>query len=551
MKAFVVVVLAGLALLAATSSTVRAAGVGRHPLGMVTHHGTQGANAVHAARTTPAAGRAGTPTCNGSACTGYESAINQYFTDVAADNGKTTNVYSVATQYCQGVAFGSTSCGGGGTPITYNESFGGSYVDTTPYPANGCSDAQDTWCLNDTQLHDEIQSDIAAKGWPAGTSTSLYFIFTPSNVGVCIDNTNASCTTNAFCAYHTWAPDNTIYAVEPYDATISGCNSAPSPNGNDGDATINTISHEQNESITDPYGNGWYSADLADNFPENGDLCAWTFGNPLGSTAHGAYNQVINSHDYELQLEYSNGLPSYTVGCVPYLNGPVTTPIPTLGDGIGPLVYHSDPVMTTNTVYAIYWFPGAATAPSSSGAPVVSGVAAVGQALSTTDGAWNNSPTSYAYQWQSCSSGGTSCTDIPGATTSSYTLQASDAGHEILSKISATNAAGTTQALSSPTAVVVDVPKATAKPLISGKAKVGRHLSAGPGSWSWSPTSFHYEWLRCSAAGGHCAPIKHAAAATYKLATADVGHRLRVKVTAVNLAGSASSTSSTTQVVKH
>ena len=39
---------------------------------------------------------------------------------------------------------------------------------------------------------------------------------------------------------------------------------------------------------------------------ENGDKCAWYFGNQLGVTAYGSYNQVINGNKYELQEEYSN-----------------------------------------------------------------------------------------------------------------------------------------------------------------------------------------------------------------------------------------------------
>jgi len=68
-----------------------------------------------------------------------------------------------------------------------------------------------------------------------------------------------------------------IYANMPYaDQNKAGaaCDIQPHPNGNQADATINVASHEHIESVTDPYGTGWYDA----NGYEIADLCAWTFG---------------------------------------------------------------------------------------------------------------------------------------------------------------------------------------------------------------------------------------------------------------------------------
>ena len=41
---------------------------------------------------------------------GYSALVNRYFTDVAADSGKTTNVYYTATQY-SGIQYRSTFAG--------------------------------------------------------------------------------------------------------------------------------------------------------------------------------------------------------------------------------------------------------------------------------------------------------------------------------------------------------------------------------------------------------------------------------------------------------
>ncbi len=44
--------------------------------------------------------------------------------------------------------------------------------------------------------------------------------------------------------------------------------------------------------------------------------------------------------------------------------------------------------------------------------PAISGTAAAGQTLSTTNGTWTNSPTGYGYQWHRCDSAGNNCTNI-------------------------------------------------------------------------------------------------------------------------------------------
>jgi hypothetical protein len=87
-------------------------------------------------------------------------------------------------------------------------------------------------------------------------------------------------------------------------------------------------------------------------------------------------------------------------------------------------------------------------------APAVSGMAQQGDTLTTSSGTWSGSPTSYAYQWQDCDSSGGSCVSISGATSSSYTLQASDVGSTIRSLVTATNSGGSTSQSSAPTGVV-------------------------------------------------------------------------------------------------
>jgi hypothetical protein len=92
------------------------------------------------------------------------------------------------------------------------------------------------------------------------------------------------------------------------------------------------------------------------------------------------------------------------------------------------------------------------------------------------------------------------------------------------------------------------VPQSTAKPSIGGAAKQGSTLTASDGGWANSPTSFAYHWQRCADDGTGCTIIA-ATDKTYTLAAADVGHTVRVIVTATNADGNASATSDPTDVV--
>jgi beta-glucanase (GH16 family) len=76
----------------------------------------------------------------------------------------------------------------------------------------------------------------------------------------------------------------------------------------------------------------------------------------------------------------------------------------------------------------------------------VSGTVATGDVLLTTNGTWSGSPTSYSYQWQDCAGDGTGCTNIAGATSSTYTVASADTGHTIEALVTATNANGSATA---------------------------------------------------------------------------------------------------------
>jgi hypothetical protein len=193
-------------------------------------------------------------------------------------------------------------------------------------------------------------------------------------------------------------------------------------------------------------------------------------------------------------------------------------------------------------------------APVNTVPPAISGTPTVGQALTTSDGTWSNTPTSFAYQWLRCNGGGNSCVNVANGTQKTYTLVGADAGHTMRARVTATNADGSNSVQSDQTAAVAaaipsGTPKNTAQPTISGTTKVGQQLTANPGSWSGNPTSFAYQWQHCDADIAACSNVAGATGKTYGLQTGDLGYRMRVVVTARNAKGTGTANSAITSIV--
>jgi hypothetical protein len=229
---------------------------------------------------------------------GYEQAVSQFLGDVAHDSGTRANVFGLDTQYYDTLS-------GGQTRIAYNSTLGGAVVATDPLPAQQCNDGT-TYCVTDAQLQAEIQSVVSAHGWPQDTSHA-YFVFTPQGLGSCLSGGTSHCAYSSYCAYHNAfagkSGSGTIaYGAEPWLYGAAGCDMGQYPNGGQADPTINVLSHELSEAITDPVPSyGWLDASGA----EIGDKCAWTFGTLSGATK-AQYNETINGRHYFLQEEFDN-----------------------------------------------------------------------------------------------------------------------------------------------------------------------------------------------------------------------------------------------------
>ena len=83
-----------------------------------------------------------------------------------------------------------------------------------------------------------------------------------------------------------------------------------------------------------------------------------------------------------------------------------------------------------------------AGAPANTSAPTVSGVAEQGQTLTASAGEWTVSPTSFEYHWLICNPSGATCSAIPGATGTTFTVPASAVGTTIRVAVGAGNASG-------------------------------------------------------------------------------------------------------------
>lgn len=215
----------------------------------------------------------GTPT---QISTSYVSLVERYFNDVGA-----SGLYNNNTQY-----YDTTG------PISDNSYLAGVYIDTAPYPSSHCTDSVlPDGCMVDGDVAAEVNRVLDVTGWTAGIG-HLFSVYLAPGEGECFSEgggNGTACFETHWCAYHgayTANGQDVTVAVMPYIGTYLDCSIAhvttPSITGNhDADNAINATSHEQMESVIDPYA----SVTEPDNpawvhgSEEIGDLCMWNFGN--------------------------------------------------------------------------------------------------------------------------------------------------------------------------------------------------------------------------------------------------------------------------------
>jgi hypothetical protein len=274
-----------------------------------------------------------------------EQLMGRFFADVAADSGKSSNVYGVLRQYYDRRGF-----------ADYRQRFDPArqvIIDRHPYPPRDttlCPDVSTFYptCISQPQIRNEVQRLITAEHLPdAGgssggelrSSAPIYFVVTPADVMFCNGVIAVTrCTDKRLGGYHdasllpsgrvvlyaviatNWARGVPLPPGTAWPCAPGGGLPPQEPNHDPADCTIPLLGHEDGEAITDPlYNLGWSTPKSI----ESGDECELTGPfdpakaiNPnsylptLGGSASAGtlYDQLINGHPYDLQSQWSNGL---------------------------------------------------------------------------------------------------------------------------------------------------------------------------------------------------------------------------------------------------
>jgi surface antigen len=152
--------------------------------------------------------------------------------------------------------------------------------------------------------------------------------------------------------------------------------------------------------------------------------------------------------------------------------------------------------------------------------PAISGDPIVGSLLAVSPGDWSLAPDSVSYQWRLDGE------PISGATSSTFLATAHEGGHNLSVRVTV-RAAGytTTSEIAKRVRILHGTASFARRPVIHGKAVVGKTLTARPGAVTPSRAPLRYRWFR----GSH--RIHGAVDQTYQLRKRDAGHRIWVQVT--------------------
>jgi hypothetical protein len=204
-------------------------------------------------------------------------------------------------------------------------------------------------------------------------------------------------------------------------------------------------------------------------------------------------------------------------------------------------------------------FTGANDTPVNTSSPSLSGAAAVGNALTGSNGSWTDAEgqtLSYTYQWQVANdAAGTGAANIASATNSSFTVTSAQA-HKFIRLIvtAADTASGSQTAQTSWSAVANTTPTNTSAPTIGGTASVGRTVTATAGGWSdadGDSLSYSYQWYRADDnSGTNETVIAGATNSSYATTASDAVKYLRVVVTVSDSYGAVASATSARSMVR-
>jgi hypothetical protein len=230
-----------------------------------------------------------------------EASLQLSFFQHAYGSGDT--YFTSQTQYCQGVATGTTQCGSSGTHVGHPAS----------NPVMG------TWLDSGvTAPRKPSNSQLAAEAVRA----AAHFGVSGDNVQIIVDSPHGVVPSGFKTQYCAWHDKTTTSSGAPLPFTnfpyitdagsACGSNFVATSNGVNGTTEGVTIvgGHEYSETITDPEpSSGWVDSTGA----ETGDKCAWI------SSGQGASTIVsLNGAYFAVQSEFSNNYGGGAGNCVSY-----------------------------------------------------------------------------------------------------------------------------------------------------------------------------------------------------------------------------------------
>jgi hypothetical protein len=184
---------------------------------------------------------------------------------------------------------------GSNTHVTNAVAYAGS---TTDSYSHGTS-------LTDAAIQAIVSSHVS-RDLPSDRN-GVYFVLTSADVNA----SSGFCT--QYCGWHTHASIAGLDVKYAFVGNPARCPSAcadqtTSPNNNAGaDGMASIISHELEESVTDPDLNAWYDT----RGQENADKCAWTFGTTTSLPSGAKYNMTLGGTKFLIQQNWVNASGGY------------------------------------------------------------------------------------------------------------------------------------------------------------------------------------------------------------------------------------------------
>ena len=183
-----------------------------------------------------------------------------------------------------------------------------------------------------------------------------------------------------------------------------------------------------------------------------------------------------------------------------------------------------------STIYSGFSAQVAATAPPvNTSIPIVSGSAFETSVINIiSKGQWSGIEESKLLtQWQICTTA-ISCSDIPSATSPTYTASSADVGKTIRAKIIAPYSQKNVEAFSNQTLIIKKAYTNVFPPTLLSYADIGDKIDIFKGYWEGlSISNISYVWQRCKSATS-CTNIPGATKSTYTPSSSDRGYSIRV-----------------------